>query len=465
MSMSQSTTEHSAAPMSYRGHGLAILTLGLPLIGGHLAQFAITLTDTLMMGWYSIEGLAAVTLAGTCFFVIFIFGSGFAQAVMPLVASQFAEGDDVQVRRTTRMGLWMSFVFACAVMPIFLFSGAILRALGQDPEIADAAQSYLSIAGWGILPALGVMVMKSYLAALERTQVILWVTLLAAAVNALANYMLIFGNWGAPELGLRGSAIASLIVQILSCVVIMGYAALALPRYSLFVRLWRPDWDAFFLVARLGVPIGFTMLAEVCLFAAATLMMGWIGTIELAAHGVALQLASVTFMLHLGLSNAATVRAGNALGRRDPLHLTRGAAVAIALSMFIALVTIVIFVLVPEALIGLFLDSDEPNRGKIVAVGTILLLMAGVFQLMDAGQVMAMGLLRGLRDTKMPMIYAAISYWLIGAPCSYLFGFVFGFGGPGIWAGLAVGLAVAGALMMVRFWRLGPGMVAKGLEG
>ena len=444
-------------------HVKAILALGLPLIGGHLAQFSIGLTDTIMMGWYSVEGLAAVTLASTFFFVLFIFGSGFAQAVMPLVASQFAENDDVQMRRTTRMGLWMSFVFAIAVMPVFFFSENVMLALGQTPELSAEAQAYLRIAGWGIIPALGVMVLKSYLAALERTQVVLWVTLVAFVVNGFANYALIFGNWRAPELGLRGSAIASLGVQILSLLVIVAYVMRALPKQQIFARLWRPDWDAFFLVGRLGVPIGFTMLAEVGLFATATLMMGWLGLIELAAHGVAIQLASLTFMLHLGLANAATVRAGNALGRRDPEHLMRGAKIVIAMSLFIALVTIFVFVVMPEPLIAIFLDKDEPNRAAIMKTGALLLLMAGLFQLVDAAQVMALGLLRGLRDTHAPMKFAVFSYWVVGVPCSYVLGFTFGLGGAGIWGGLVVGLALAAVLMVTRFFRLGPKIAAEGV--
>jgi len=448
--------------MPYGQHAKAIMSLGLPLIGGHLAQFSIGLTDTVMMGWYSVEGLAAVTLASTFLFVLFIFGSGFAQAVMPLVASQYAENDDLQMRRTTRMGLWMSFVFAIAVMPMFYFSGGILLVLGQEPELAADAQAYLRIAGWGVIPALGVMVLKSYLAALERTQVVLWVTLIAMVVNGFSNYALIFGNWGAPELGLRGSAIASLGVQILSLLVIAGYVLRALPQQQIFARLWKPDWEAFFLVGRLGVPIGFTILAEVGLFATSTLMMGWLGTIQLAAHGVALQLASLTFMIHLGLSNAATVRAGNALGRKDPDHLMRGAKLVIVMSILVALLTIVVFVSVPEPLISVFLDKDEPDRAEIMKIGALLLLMAGIFQLVDAAQVMALGLLRGLRDTKVPLSFAVFSYWVIGVPCSYLLGFVFQFEGAGVWGGLVIGLAVAAILMTERFFRLGPKLALKG---
>ena len=215
-------------------------------------------------------------------------------------------------------------------------------------------------------------------------------------------------------------------------------------------------------MGRLGVPIGFTILAEVGLFATSTLMMGWLGTIQLAAHGVALQLASLTFMIHLCLSNAATVRAGNALGRKDPDHLMRGAKLVIVMSILVALLTIVVFVSVPEPLISVFLDKDEPDRAEIMKIGALLLLMAGIFQLVDAAQVMALGLLRGLRDTKVPMSFAVFSYWVIGAPCSYLLGFVFQFEGAGVWGGLVVGLAVAAILMTERFFRLGPKLALKG---
>ncbi|MEM9579639.1 MAG: MATE family efflux transporter [Pseudomonadota bacterium] len=449
-------SSNTRARQSCGAHLTSILRLGLPLIGGHLAQFAITMTDTVMLGWYSVESLAAVVVAGTFFFVMFIFGSGFAQAVMPLVASQIAQGDDTQVRRTTRMGLWMSAIYACAVMPVFWWSEPVMLMIGQEPQIAADVQVYLRIAGWGIIPALGVMVLKSYLAGLGRTQVVLWVTLTAAILNAFLNYALIFGTWGAPELGLAGSAIASVIVQFVSLGMVLGYALKVIPEHALLTRVWRPDWEVFFLVARLGVPIGFTMLAEVGLFAASTIMMGWLGTIPLAAHGIALNLASATFMIHLGLSNAATIRTGNAFGHGDARGIQDGAVVAIALSMAFALLTIAVFVTIPEPLILLFLDPDEPELARILVLGALLLFMAGVFQLVDAAQVMALGLLRGLQDTKMPMIYAAFSYWIVGVPISYVLGFPMGFGGAGIWAGLAIGLAFAGLLMMRRFWRLAP---------
>ncbi|KZY52517.1 MATE family efflux transporter, partial [Sulfitobacter sp. HI0054] len=417
--------------MTNRNHVRAILTLGLPLIGGHLAQMAIGVTDTVMLGWYSVEALAAVVLGSTYFFVLFIFGSGFAMAVMPLVAAYDAEDDEIGLRRATRMGLWLSVGFAMIALPAMIWSPAVLDLLGQGPNLADRAGDYLKVAGWGILPALLVMVLKSYLAALERTQVVLWITLLAAGVNALANYALIFGNWGAPELGVMGAAVASVTTQCVSLIGVVIYVLIALPQHSLFVRLWRVDGQMLLRVFTLGLPIGLTTLSEVGLFAASSLMMGWLGTIPLAAHGIAIQLASLTFMVHLGLSNVATIRAGNAYGRRDVPHMKRGAVIVTVLSLVFALLTMVGFVGWPEPLISVFMQEDEPARAEILAIGTGLLVMAALFQLVDGAQVVALGLLRGVQDTKVPMVMAAVSYWIVGMPCSYLLGFVLGFGAMG----------------------------------
>lgn len=438
--------------LTYRQHARAVLGLGLPLVGSHLAQFAITLTDAAMLGWYNVESLAAGVLGGEMFFVFFIMGSGFAWAVMPMVASAQGAGEDAQVRRVTRMGLWASMLFGCLALPLLLFTEDILRALGQTDEVSRLAGDYNRINGWAIWPALLVMVLKSYLAALERTRVVLWITLLAAGVNALVNYVLIFGNLGAPEMGIRGAAIASVVVHLVSLLALVFYVIRATPEHAVFQRLWRPDAEAFGRVFRLGWPIGITNLAEVGLFAASSVMMGWLGTLPLAAHGIALQAASVAFMMHLGLSNAATVRAGHAHGRGDLSGLRAGASVVIAMSILAALVTVAVFLVLPEPIISAFMRPDEPDRVAVLALGTGLLAAAALFQLVDAGQVIALGLLRGVQDTHVPMVIAAITYWGIGIPASYLLGFTMGLGGVGVWLGLALGLALAAIFMMARFW-------------
>ncbi|MBL4812377.1 MAG: MATE family efflux transporter, partial [Rhodobacteraceae bacterium] len=287
-----------------------LLGLGLPLVGAAVAGFMIHMTDTVMLGWYSVTALAAATIGTSLWFVIFIVGAGFGHAVMPLVAEASAAGDEVRVRRVTRMALWLSGLFSCFAMVLLWNAEPILLAMGQVPEVASQARDYLRIAGFGILPALAANVLRAYLGALKLTAVQLWITLAGLVLNALVNYALIFGNWGAPELGIRGAAMASVLLQTLTFVALAVYAAKRLPQYTLFIRFWRPDPGAMNQVFRLGLPIGLTSLAESGLFTGSAIMMGWIGETELAAHGIALQLTALAFMFHVGMSQAATVQAG-----------------------------------------------------------------------------------------------------------------------------------------------------------
>jgi multidrug resistance protein, MATE family len=445
-----------AQQMSKTTHARETLVLGLPLVGSHLAQMALHVADTVMVGWYGVVPLAAVVLGSSSFFIIFVVGSGFAKAVMPMVAAAMGRNDETQVRRDTRMGLWLSIAYGIVVLPVFWQSGPILLALGQNAEVAAIAQDYLRITGFGLVPALCVTVLQSYLAALHRTQVVLWVTLVAVAVNVAVNWVLIFGNWGFPEMGARGAAVATLTVQVLSLVILALYTGLQpdLSRFHLFQRFWRPDWQAMRQVWRLGVPIGLTGLAEGGLFQASALMMGWIGTVELAAHGIALEAAALTFMLHVGLSSAATIRIARFDGAGDRLALRRAATVAVVISLGVALASVLLFLSLARPIVALFLDMAKPESAAILAYGVVLLGLAALFQLADGMQVVALGLLRGVQDTRVPMALAAVSYWLIGIPCSYVLAFRLGFGGEGLWLGLVVGLVCASASLMWRFWRL-----------
>ncbi len=438
--------------MTYRGHAKAVLVLGVPLIGSHLAQMVIGMTDTVMMGWYGVEDLAAMVLASSMFFLLFIVGAGFSFAVMPMVASAASAGDDVQIRRVTRMGFWASAFFVILVLPLMWWSKALLLGLGQEPVVAQLAQDYLRITAVGMFPSLFVMVIKSYLAALERTQIVLWVTVAGALLNGLLNYALIFGNWGAPELGIQGAAIASIMMPIASVPLLLVYIKRNMPEHALFQRIWRFDREAFGQVFRLGWPIGLTNLAETALFSATAIMMGWVGTLELAAHGIALQWTAVAFMVHVGLGNAATIRAGRAIGRADATGLRRGGIATLAMALMLSCLAVVLFLSVPEFLISLYLDSSEPSRDQIIAIGVGLLVMAALFHVADSAQVIALGLLRGVQDARVPMILAVISYWLVGLPAGYLFGFTWGYGAVGVWMGLVCGLTLAAILLNYRFW-------------
>lgn len=438
--------------MSYPAHFRATLTLGLPLIGGQLGQFLIQVTDTVMVGWYGVTDLAALVVATALFMLLLLFGSGFAWGVMPLAAAAAEAGDDVTVRRVTRMGFWASMGFAFLVLVPLLLTPDLFGKMGQAKNVALLADQYFSIAAWGLIPALTIMLLRSYLSALERTQVVLWVTLGSAVINAGLNWVLIFGNLGMPELGVRGAAVASIGTNVVAAIGLAIYARLSEPQHELFVRLWKPDWSALSKVVRIGLPISLTTLAEVALFSGSSVMMGWIGTTALAAHGIALQLATGVFMIHIGLSQAAIVRTGRAFGRGDTAHLRRVGVSSSCLSLVVALVTLVAFLSIPEPLIRLFLDPAEPELPAILNIGVTFLAAAALFQLADSVQVMALSLLRGVQDTKVPMLIAAVSYWLIGAPAALLLGFWFELGGVGIWLGLGIGLTAAAVPMMHRFW-------------
>ena len=438
---------------SYKLHFKATLSLGLPLIGSHLMQMVPGLTDTIMLGWYGVDELAASVLAHSLFFIILIVGSGFAITVMPMVASAAAIDDKTSVRRSVRMGLWISIIYSIFFIPILLFSENLFLILGQEEHLAKSAQTYLRIAGWSIVPGLLIMVLKSFFSALERPNVVLLSLIIGGLVNIVLNYTLIFGNFGIPELGLTGAAIATLVTTILSILILL-YFCLFKDEYSsylIFNNIWRLDIEAFKEVFKLGLPVGITMLAESGLFSATAVMMGWLGTNALAAHGIAIQISGITFMVYLGLANAGTVRVGRAMGRMDNSGLKLASISVIILTIGAVLIVAFTFLSVPKPLLMLFLSPSHVDTPSIILIGVPLLAIAAIFQIADGLQVVVLGLLRGLKDTAIPMVITTICYWGVGIPCSYLFGFVFNWGGNGIWFGLVIGLTLASAFLSSRY--------------
>jgi len=448
---------YSPAPVgagSWMSHIRATLSLGIPLIGAQLAQLGIHTTDVVIVGQLGAVPLAAMVLAGQFFFTIFIFGSGFSMAVMPMVAQAYGRGDVVSVRRSIRMGMWVSILYVLLTMPLFFHAEAILLSLGQKPEVAKLAADYVFIVQLGLLPALLFAVLRALVSATGRARIVLWVTIGILILNAILAYTLVFGHFGMPALGMTGAAIVAVIVQWVSVIAMVIYIQTRdeTRRYELFVRFWRPDWHAFREVLMLGLPISVTVLAEVSLFSAASLLMGRIGTIELAAHGIALQLASIAFMLPLGLSQAATVRVGLAHGRRNYPELVRAAITVFAIAGLLSFAGGVFFLLLPGPLASMFLNESTPDAAAVLAFAGPLVIVAGLFQLVDGLQAIAAGLLRGLKDARVPMILALVSYWPIGFFLAWLMAFPLGVGGIGIWYGFCLGLASAAVMLCLRFY-------------
>ncbi|MFD1882885.1 MATE family efflux transporter [Paracoccus pacificus] len=430
------------------------LALALPLVGSHLARMALGVTDTVMVGWYGVEPLAALVLATSYYFLLFMLGSGYGIGVMGVIATAIARKDETEARRATRMALWISILHSIIFLPAMWFSEDILLWLGQDPLIAALAQDYLRIGGLMLFPALCGLVLNSYIAALERARIVLWVTLAGLPLNILLNWLLIFGNWGFPQMGVAGSALASLTVQMAQLVLLLGYAErLSRARgFSLLQRFWRPDWQAFRRQFWLGLPVGLTLVAESGLFVASGVMMGWIGTQQLAAHGIAIQVTAIAFMIHLGIGNAATVRVGQAMGRRDQRGMEDATLTVLFLALLVVAVVVIIFLTMPAPLIAVYLDQTDPEAPMLIAIGSMLLGYAALFHMFDGLQAVALGLLRGVQDTRIPMYIAFFSYWAVGMPIAWVLAFPLGFGPPGLWLGLVASLVAASGLLLWRFW-------------
>ena len=442
--------------ITFKDHLKATIWLGVPLVAMQITQMLITVVDTIMLGWLSVEALAAGTLAFQVIFLVYIFGLGFAAALMPLVAGALGRDDARAVRRSARMGLWALSIVMLAFMGPLLFAEQLLLLLGQEPELAALAADYLLIAQWSLIPAGLLAGLRNFLASLERTREILLVTIFAAVLNAGLNYMLIFGKFGAPRLEMEGAAIATVLANAaaLFIMVIVVWRGSSTRHYEVFSRIWRPDWPAFGEIMRLGLPISLMILAEAGLFSAASIMMGWFGTVSLAAHGIALQIASLAFMVPLGLQQVATVRVGNAAGRGDWQAVGDAGYAAIVLTLGFTLVSGAVFVFSPEPLIRLFLDWSNPRAAEVLAYAIPLIWMAAAFQIVDGMQAIGGGALRGLKDTKIPLIIATIAYWPVGLGVAWFLSDFMGFGGIGVWAGLVAGLAAAAILLVSRFvWR------------
>jgi multidrug resistance protein, MATE family len=452
--LSTPATAPAALPRTGWGDELrATFTLAWPLVIAQVAQNALQATDVIMMGWLGPEALAAGTLASSFMMPFFLFGVGVVGAVAPLAAQARGARNIKAVRRVVRQGFWATLMLAVLLSPIILQIETVFMWMGQDPALTARAAEYIQIAVLMLAPAMGVVVLRSFLSSFDATRAILVITVSGAFFNAGGNYLLMFGHFGLPRLELRGAAIATVMTNIFMFLIMLAYVLRhrRLRRFHILLRFWKPDWARLREIFRVGVPIGLTVLAEVGMFTAATMLMGLIGTDEVAAHAVALQCASLAFMVPLGLGIAATVRVGLAHGRKDSNGIHKAGWMNFALGTGFMAVSALCFLLFGPAIVSIFLDPAMPENRNALALAATFLAIAGVFQLVDGAQVVAAHSLRGLSDTRTPMIIAIIGYWLVGLPIAYVLGIVWGMRGVGIWIGLAFGLAFVAVMLVSRF--------------
>jgi MATE family multidrug resistance protein len=434
-----------------------LLRLAVPLAATQLAQMIILATDTLMLGHFSKQALAGAAIGNTIYFLAWLMGSGVPMAVSPVIAHiQGEHGTSGRERRririAVRMGLWTAGLTSLPLMAALIFARPILLALHQEPALADGAAIFVSGIAVGLPFALGFQVLRSFSTALSRAVPPLVVIVLAIGWNAAFDYVLIFGHFGFPRMGLLGAGIASASSNIFSFVALLAIilAAPAMRRYHILHRLWQPHWKSLVELMRLGFPIGLTMVFELALFNAATLAMGTFGISPLAAHQIAITIPSLTFMIPLGIGLAATVRVGLAAGAGDRIAARRAGFTAIAMAAIFMTGAALVLLLWPRQIASLWLP-DIPANADVLALAVLYLHVAAAFQLVDGIQVSASMALRGLKDAHGPMWIAGGSYWLAGAPVCVLLGFGLHMQGLGIWIGLAFGLLVAAITLTTRF--------------
>ncbi len=440
---------------SLRREGVMMLRLALPLVVGNLAQAAINTTDVLILGRYNVDALGAAALGVNLYWVFGVFCMGLVTATSPLIAAEYGRRPSSvrDVRRTVRQAIWASAAVCVPVWAILWHGEAIYLMLGQSPDLSAAAGRFVRIAMWGLFPWLVGLVLRYFVTALERPMWGVYVMIAGLSFNALACWALVFGTLGLPALGLEGAAIANALAQAVlgigGVLVVTGVPRFR--RYRLLGNFWRPDWPRFRAIFSVGLPIAMTYAMEITVFSAAVFLMGLIGRASLAAHSVAIQIAALAFMVPLSIGQAATVRAGIFHGRGDTIGLSRAGKVALGLGLASAAISSALMWLLPTELVGLFVRPVTAEDAEVFRLAVAFLGVAALFQFVDSLQAVGAGLLRGIQDTRVPMLFAGLGYWAIGFTLGWYLAFHAGLEGVGVWLGLAGGLAATSVLMCGRW--------------
>lgn len=431
------------------------MKLAAPLAVSQLSQIAMMTTDLALLGRLGDHVVAAAALSHTVLFAAFTLGMGLVSAVAPLASQAFGARNPRFVRRSVRVGIWSAFLAGVPLTAVQFWGEEILLALGQAPQSAELAGRYLLGLAWSMIPAWIFMVLRNFMSAVNKPEPALWITLVAIPINGVAAYALIYGAFGAPRLDVLGAGLATTLVNVFMCVaaVWIAYTRRPFKKYRILGRFWRADWPLFGKLLAIGLPISGAFLLEYGLFAAAALLMGYIGTSAIAAHQIALQTAAILYMVPFGISMAATVRVGQAVGRRDAEATRRAGFVAMMLAIGFMIVMTAIVALTRHSIPLLFLGNGV-DAGETIALAATLLVLGATFFITDGAQTVVAGALRGLNDTRIPLLIAAFSFWVVGFAGSYGLAFPAGLGAVGVWIGLSLGTSTFAVLLIWRFHAL-----------
>ncbi len=433
----------------------AMLRLAAPLALANLLQMALGAVDVIFVAQLGQEALAASALSVAIFMLVAWSLSGLTGAVAPLIAAELGARRHAvrEVRRSVRMALWLAVLSGLLGMGIASFGSELMLATGQAPRVAERADAFLGVIKWAIVPLIVSNVLRTFLSALGRPVFATVITALSIGVNVLGNWAFIYGHLGMPALGLEGSALATVVTGV-ATVAAYGIAIGSdrrLRRYRLLGRWWRAEWRRLGEISALGLPIACIIVAEGGFFGAAAFLMGRIGEAELAGHTIALQVAALAFQVPFGVGQAATIRTGFHYGARDRGGVARAGWAALAIAVLFALAPAAVMIQFPRAVLSLYVDVAAPQNAVMTMLAVRYLAVAAAFQLFDGTQTVAAGALRGLQDTRVPMIMALFGYWAIGFGTSIALGFFTPLSGLGVWLGLALGLVATSALLLWRW--------------
>ena len=440
-----------------RPHLRPTLLLAYPVVLSQLGHIMVSFVDSVLVGRTGTVPLAAVSLGMNSTNVIMILGIGLSMGSVPLVAAADGRRDLPDLGRLLVSSVWLSALAGLALAGLGQLVPPLMHYLGQAPEVEALAAPWVRVISWSFLPLMLFQGFREFAEGLGLTRQAMWLSVLANVVNAALCYALVFGKWGAPPMGLMGSAWATLIARVLMAVLMAAYVLLAqrLHIYRTAVLSWLPDGVTLGRLLGLGASIGVQMAFEVGAFAAAAIMIGWLGAVPLAAHQVAINLASITYMAATGIAAAATIRVGKLLGGGDLAEARQAGFAAYLLGFGFMATMAVLFICTRH--VAPLLYSHDP---AVVAQAGTLLLIAALFQVSDGVQVMGLGALRGLEDVKVPSVVALLAYWAVALPLGYFLGFRLHLGAPGVWTGLLLGLSIVAVVLLFRFRReTAPGLV------
>jgi len=435
-----------------RNEARQTIRLALPIIVGEIAQMALHLIDTAMIGAISYKQLAAASLVISVMNIPFVVGIGMTISVSQMVSMSHGQRDSQKVSHYFYNGFWLCTITALAISAILLLSQNVLRHLDQDPEVVEYAMPFFRLMSFSIIPMLLFMTLKQFTDGLEYTRTAMIFSLAGMPVNIFLNWLLIYGNWGFPRLELVGAGWATLITRILMFLV-LGWVVVRHRTFRRFMwvrtRQWKLKWKTQRELLYIGIPSSLQIGMEAGAFGVSGIIIGTIGAVAQAAHQIALSCASFTFMVSMGLAQAGSIRVSNAYGRSDWRKISLIGKSTIITAVIYGIFCAIIFTVFRWQLAGIFNENE-----MVLELAATLFLLAALFQISDSTQAISAGLLRGIKDVKTPTVLITIAYWVIGIPAGYMLAFRGGLGASGIWLGFIIGLSLASIFLIIRFLKM-----------